>query len=162
IVATATGKVVADSRTKVIQPLEAAVVHAIHVRDGQTVRAGEVLIELDATTAHADVERLRLEYLSAHLEALRYKALLKAQEEGNEPLLSEFPDELDQYRRAGENLWIKGIYSAFQARLEQLNATISRRKAELRTTHVLLTKIEKTLPLTRQREEDYRGLLEKN
>ena len=32
-----------------VQPLEAGVVRAIHVRDGQTVKAGEVLLELDPT-----------------------------------------------------------------------------------------------------------------
>ena len=37
IIATATGKIVPDGRTKVIQPFETAVVRAIHVLDGQRV-----------------------------------------------------------------------------------------------------------------------------
>ena len=49
IIATATGKIVPDGRTKVIQPFETAVVRAIHVRDGQRVKAGDILIELDPT-----------------------------------------------------------------------------------------------------------------
>src|SRR4030081_151128 len=49
IIATATGKVVPRGRTKVIQPFETAVVRAIHVRDGQRVKAGDVLVELDPT-----------------------------------------------------------------------------------------------------------------
>jgi hemolysin D len=49
IVATATGKIVPSGRTKIIQPFEIGVVSAIHVRDGQKVRAGEVLVELDPT-----------------------------------------------------------------------------------------------------------------
>lgn len=39
IVATAPGKIIPSGRTKVIQPFEAGVVRAIHVRDGQTVKA---------------------------------------------------------------------------------------------------------------------------
>src|SRR5689334_16288179 len=49
IVASAPGRVVAGGRSKLIQPFETGVVRAIHVQDGQTVSAGEVLIELDPT-----------------------------------------------------------------------------------------------------------------
>ena len=44
VVATAPGKIVVNGRTKVIQPAETGVVRAIHVRDGTTVKAGDVLI----------------------------------------------------------------------------------------------------------------------
>src|SRR5882757_3771700 len=43
IVASASGKIVSSGGTKVIQPFETGVVRAIHVRDGQQVRAGAVL-----------------------------------------------------------------------------------------------------------------------
>ena len=59
IVATATGKIVPGGRTKLIQPFETGVVRAIHVRDGQSVKAGDVLIELDPTMTEADQERQR-------------------------------------------------------------------------------------------------------
>src|SRR5690242_17200160 len=45
IVASAPGKVVSSGRSKVIQPFEAGVVRAIHVQDGQMVRAGDVRSE---------------------------------------------------------------------------------------------------------------------
>src|ERR1700692_2497182 len=44
IVVTANGKIIPSGRTKLIQPLEAGVVRAILVHDGQQVRAGESLI----------------------------------------------------------------------------------------------------------------------
>src|SRR5258706_14629163 len=53
IVATAPGKIIPTGRTKVIQPFETGVVRDIHVREGQSVRAGEVLIELDPTMSGA-------------------------------------------------------------------------------------------------------------
>ncbi len=162
VVAMASGKVVPDSRTKVIQPLETAAVHAIHVRDGQMVNTGEILVELDATTAEADAERLRHEYLSAHLESLRFESLLVAQQQGGQLVLAGLPGDLDQQRGLGETLWVNGVFASYQARLEQLDAMIDRREAELRTTRALLAKIQQTLPITRQREEDYRGLLDKN
>src|SRR6516225_2417090 len=54
IVATATGKIIPTGKTKQIQPFETGVVRAIHVADGQRVRAGEVLIDLDPTINQAD------------------------------------------------------------------------------------------------------------
>src|SRR5215471_16942149 len=45
----ASGKIVPSGRTKVIQPFETGVVRSIRVEDGQAVKAGDVLIELDPT-----------------------------------------------------------------------------------------------------------------
>src|ERR1700687_5613935 len=56
IVASAPGKIIPSGRTKVVQPFEMGVVRAIHVRDGQSVKAGDVLIELDPTINDADSE----------------------------------------------------------------------------------------------------------
>ena len=50
IIAAAPGKIIPSGRSKVIQPFETGVVRAIHVRDGQSVKAGEILIELDPTS----------------------------------------------------------------------------------------------------------------
>src|ERR1700751_4600229 len=49
IIASAQGKIIPSGRTKVIQPFETGVVRAINVRDGQEVKAGDVLIALDPT-----------------------------------------------------------------------------------------------------------------
>src|SRR5713226_2632285 len=76
IVATATGKIVPGGRTKLIQPFETGVVRAIHVRDGQSVKAGDVLIELDPTMTEADQERQKSDLLAAGLDAARLRAAL--------------------------------------------------------------------------------------
>jgi len=49
IVASASGKIVPSGRVKLIQPFETGVVRAIHIHDGQSVKAGDLLIELDPT-----------------------------------------------------------------------------------------------------------------
>jgi hemolysin D len=76
IIATAPGKIVPTGRTKVIQPLESGVVHAIHVQDGQHVRAGDVLIEIDTTISAAERDRLTSEHMQAMLDVARLKAAL--------------------------------------------------------------------------------------
>jgi hemolysin D len=76
IVAVAPGKIIPRGHSKTIQPFETSVVAAIHVQDGQVVRRGEVLIELDATQNRADRDRLRNEYRAALVDTARLQALV--------------------------------------------------------------------------------------
>ncbi|MCC7411737.1 MAG: HlyD family type I secretion periplasmic adaptor subunit [Gammaproteobacteria bacterium] len=76
IVAVAHGRIVPTSRVKILQPAETAVVAAIHVTDGDAVRSGQVLIELDSTAARADLTRLRQERLALALDEARLQAQL--------------------------------------------------------------------------------------
>lgn len=57
IVASAPGKIIPSGRTKIIQPFETGVVRAIRVRDGESVKAGDVLVELDPTMNEAERQR---------------------------------------------------------------------------------------------------------
>src|SRR5260370_16899417 len=76
IVASAAGKIVPSGGTKVIQPLERGIVRAIHVRDGQQVKAGDVVVELDPTINESDRDHLRSDLIAAQLEIARLKAAL--------------------------------------------------------------------------------------
>src|SRR6201993_4764402 len=76
IVAVAPGKIIPTGRTKTIQPFETGVVRAIHVRDGQSVRAGDVLIDLDPTISGAELAHNQADLLAARLEAARLRAAL--------------------------------------------------------------------------------------
>ena len=76
IVAVAPGKIIPSGYSKTIQPFETGVIAAIHVQDGQSVKRGEVLIELDATQNSADRDRASNEYRAALVEAARLHALI--------------------------------------------------------------------------------------
>src|SRR3569623_504331 len=156
--ATAGGKIIPYDRTKVIQPMETAVVKAIHVRDGQEVTPGQLLIELDATSAAADSDRLRNEALTAQLEALRAQALLSALEHGVPPKLKPLTG-VEAGRLLAEQSQATGQYREYQARQLQLQAEITRRRAELQTTQEQVSKLEQTAPIARQRAQDYRKLM---
>jgi hemolysin D len=161
IVASARGKLIPDDRSKIVQPMETAAVVAIHVRDGQQVHAGDLLIELDATQARADTARLGQDSLYAGLEAARARALLAALESGRPPRLAPFAG-ADAARLASEQRLLEGQYGELNARLSRLDAEILRREAESRSTRELVEKLSQTVPITRQRAQDYKDLLEKN
>ena len=75
IVAVARGKVVPQGYSKVIQPLEIGTVKAIRVQDGQTVAAGQILVELDDSAAAADAARWEADRVVARQEANRLRRL---------------------------------------------------------------------------------------
>src|SRR5690606_7864407 len=54
IVATAEGKIIPSARLKQIQPLEKGVIKNILVKEGDDVKEGQPLVELDATLTEAD------------------------------------------------------------------------------------------------------------
>src|SRR5580704_6863583 len=83
IVATAPGKIIPSGRTKIIQPFEIGVVRAIHVHDGDTVKAGQVLIELDPTINAAEREHSQSDLIAAQLNVARLRAALA---DGPDPL----------------------------------------------------------------------------
>ena len=64
IVAVAQGKIIPNGRVKVVQPFETGVVKRNLVREGETVDAGQLLLELDPTLAAAEVARLEHALLS--------------------------------------------------------------------------------------------------
>ena len=81
VVAVAPGKIIPSGRTKTIQPFETGVVRAIHVSDGQSVNAGDVLIELDPTMSGAELGHLKGDLMAAQLDAARLRAALSGKDD---------------------------------------------------------------------------------
>ncbi|WP_329850318.1 HlyD family type I secretion periplasmic adaptor subunit [Stenotrophomonas pavanii] len=161
IVAVAPGKTVVDSRTKVVQPAETGVVRRILVRDGQVVRAGQVLIELDATATGADVARSGDALLNARMTAIRLRALGEALQGGLAPVIRAEPD-MPAGRVQAEQALARSQYDALQAKRHNLQALISQRRAELETTQASVKPLEESARISKLRADDYRSLLEGN
>lgn len=75
VVARGEGRVVPISRVQVVQPEFSGRITAIHVRNGMTVREGDVLIELDPTEASAELRKIEAEQDRLAIEAERIAAL---------------------------------------------------------------------------------------
>jgi hemolysin D len=158
VVVVAQGKIVPNDRVKVIQPIETATVNAIYVTDGQPVKSGDVLIELDATAAQADTTRLEKELATARLQAARAEALLK-EPDGREPVLDDLTgidaEQMIEARRLLRSQWME-----YRSRLERIEADTTRREAELRATREVMKTIEATLPIIKSRAEVFQKLFE--
>lgn len=87
VMATAEGKIVPNGEVKTIQSQDTAVVTAIHVADGQAVKKGDVLVDLDATDATSNASEAESALASARDEAARGRALLDAIDNNRTPIL---------------------------------------------------------------------------
>jgi len=129
--------------------------------DGQAVKAGQVLVELDATISRADSTRTANDLTTARLQAARARGLLAALSSGRAPRI-EPPANIAVERIAQEQRILDGQYAEYQARIARIDAEIARREAEYRSTGEVVRKLEQTVPIARKRAEDYKGLVDKN
>lgn len=161
MVAVAGGKVIPNGHTKTIQPMEAAVVRHIRVVDGQRVRAGEVLIALDATGAHADRDRIQGELAVARSQLARSQGMLEGLAQGRLPAMAR-PPGMDEALWNEARRLVLGQFDEFVARRRRVEAEVARREAELKASQALVRKLELTLPFARQRAASYRDLVERH
>lgn len=160
VVAVAPGKTVTGSRTKVIQSAETAVVRRILVHDGQTVKQGELLVELDATATSADSKKAEEALINARLAALRASALVKALDTGALPVMANDAD-LPQIRFDATRQLALSQFAAFAAKKQSLQAMVAQKRAELRTVQSAIVPLQQYLDISRTRVADYEKLNEK-
>jgi hemolysin D len=160
IVASAPGKIIPSGRTKVIQPFETGVVRAIHVRDGQGVKAGDVLIELDPTMNQAELGHLRSDLIAAQLDAARLRAALAGHADPLEafnPPKAASPALIDMQRQ-----FLRSQVAEQNAKLAEIDRQLLQKEAERATVAATISKFEATVPLLEQRVEIRKYLFEKD
>jgi HlyD family type I secretion membrane fusion protein len=94
----ASGRIVPESERKAIQHLEGGIVAAIRVTEGDRVKDGDVLVEIDSSQARAAADGQK----NALFSALGEEARLSALAEGRDRLV--FPDELAAAGAIGERV----------------------------------------------------------
>jgi hemolysin D len=157
IIAVANGRLIPAGEVKLIQPLEIGVVKQIAVAEGDHVRRGDVLIELDPTTASADVERITRDLMQAKLDAARLSAQLAGDASafvaspGADPALVE-----------AESRQLLTELAQHRAKLDAIDQQILAKMSERDESKATIEKIDATLPLLEEKVRMYRELLEKS
>lgn len=145
VVVSAQGRVIPSGRSKVVQPMEAGVVRAIHVRDGKVVKAGDVLLELDPTQADADRDRLQRDVWEADSDAALAAAMLSGRLQGQ--LGERVPADI----RARQQVALVSRLREHQARIATLQAELERRQAEHDSVEANLEPLRRALALGRSK-----------
>ena len=145
IVVSAQGRVIPSGKSKVVQPLESGLVHAVFVRDGQSVRAGDVLVELDPIQTGADRERVQREYWEAQADVLRCKAQLEGLVRFGAP--RDIPSEILTTQWS----MLEGRLSEQRAKLAALDADLVKRRSDADAIQSNIAQLHNSLPLIQQK-----------
>ena len=159
IIATAPGKIVPTGRTKVIQPLESGVVHAIHVQDGQQVKAGDVLIEIDTTVSAAERDRLKNDYTQAMLDTARLKAALELDGDSLAGFVA--PEGATDTQIELQKSMLANQVNEIHARLSDLDQQIAQNTGNRNAVASTITKLTESVPYLEKRAEARKSLLDK-
>jgi len=159
IVASAPGKIVPNGRTKVVQPFETGVVRAIRVQDGQAVKAGDVLIELDPTVSAAERDRLRNDLLAEQLNIARLRAAIAA---GDDPV-ADFapPADADPALVGTQRQLLLSQVAEHRAKIAALARQQAQKEAGESTIAATIRKLETMIAVIQPRVDIRKTLMEK-
>ena len=164
IVAVAEGKIISKSRIKDIQPLEKGVVKAILVTEGERVKSGQPLVELDQTLTAAEQTRLTQDLHFTQLNWLRQRALLKAlQGEVERPVLEQQKSiKLTAQEKSMHAQLLQQEWLDYQSRINTYLSQKNEREAALQGNQAKLQQLKLTLPLVTRRAEAMQKLVVKH
>ncbi len=172
VVASAEGKIIPGSRVKQIQPLDKGVIKAIHVKEGQYVKEGDPLIELDRTITTAEQARMQQELHNASLNLASSEALQALivnqqltgkppqQNQNKQPAsASELQLRFDETLKLAatevllhqQKTWEQ--WQQYQAQLSSLHSALKKVESEKIANQETIKKLQQTLPLIEKRAQ---------
>ncbi|AZI14557.1 HlyD family type I secretion periplasmic adaptor subunit [Avibacterium paragallinarum] len=162
VVAVASGKLSYSGRSKVIQPIERAIVDGIYVVEGQRVLKGENLVKLTTLGVEADYEKTKKSLSLALLTKLRAESLLAAIEEQKVPILK-IPDnrDFDKVDIMQSQQLVSEQYQAFTSERKQAKLLLEQRLAEKETILFQIEKYRGLEKIERERFNDFNALYKK-
>ncbi|MEE9317149.1 MAG: HlyD family type I secretion periplasmic adaptor subunit [Rhodospirillales bacterium] len=121
VVSAALGEVIPSTQVKRVQHLEGGIVRQILVREGDTVKKGQPLVNLEPVASGADVKELNVRITSLRAEITR----LEAEAEGAETLT--FPE---RFRRQNPDLVNEAIQH-FKTRKSRMNNQMAGQREQI-------------------------------
>lgn len=159
VVAVATGKTIPAGNAKIIQPIQIGSVREIHVRDGDFVKKGQLLIELDPTVATADASQSNQSLLTARIASARNDALL-AYLTGRQPRFVAPAGTPPAVAQTQERL-LRSMIASYESERASLVEQRAQRSAELDAANFEIAKLRDTLPYLEQQIVARRQLTER-
>lgn len=151
IIVNAQGRVIPSERSKTIASVDTARVVSLHIKEGQQVKAGDVLMQLDTSVLEAERDKALGDRDSAVISLVRNQALLDAIQQQRSPTMPERSTVNAQYQVdiAPEKwqeafLHVQGQYQDYAARFKKLSDDVAHYR--------------QALPLATQQASSYRAL----
>ena len=151
IIAVAQGKLIPGSYVKIVQPAESGVLRDILVIDGQSVKAGDVLLRMDTQVSDAEgitvdtdlsLRQLQLRRIEAELSGAPFRARA-----------GERPDLVQQV--AAQSAANRGAY---KSQLDSEQATLAKATQDLQGALEMESRLQQTVPIYRETEAAHQNL----
>ena len=153
IVARAQGKLIPQTRLKVVQPFEGGRIEKILVHEGQAVKKGQTLLLMDTHLSQSDTNKLQAELLITRLQLRRIDSEL-----GLQPLQLQDTDDPVQFNAVFAQL--KSHQQTYQSALAEQQAVLEQGQRDLEAETVVLKKLKAILPIQKETESTYQKLSE--
>jgi hemolysin D len=152
IVAVAEGQLVPQTYVKIVQPNDAGRVSEILIREGDTVKAGQVLMRLDPSVAQTDLGMLTSDSKAKQLALRRIDAELSGS-----PLLSRADDPPETFAQV--LMQYRSHRQAYQEATAQEFSALEKARNDLVAGNEVLGKLRETVPIYKQAEAAHKKLV---
>ncbi|MCF8209308.1 MAG: HlyD family type I secretion periplasmic adaptor subunit [Rhodoferax sp.] len=145
------GEVVSSSQTKQVQHLEGGIVRSILVREGQSVKMGDPLIELERIASESDMGELETQIAYLRIKSIRLEAQIAGQSTPQFPpdLLKAFPKQVQNARELmqSQSVRVGGNIQAQSNKVTQRSAELSELAARKQFTQSKLNLLREQLAI---------------
>lgn len=151
ITASAEGRLVPMTYVKIVQPADAGIVQEILVKDGESVKAGQVLMRMDTKLAEADSKTIGNDLALRSLQLRRIDAELSGK-----PLTRNSSDPDDLFRQIASQH--RDHRLSYTDALGQAGQALQKAKREYDSSREVLTKLRETTPIFKQQADAYANM----
>ena len=156
-IAVANGKIIPNGEVKVVQAEDKGVIKAIHVTEGQLVKKGDLLVELDTTMTEADVNNVRHQVAYYTLDIERLLA-----EQGNQPFTAKVQPGLDEK----DILYQQNLYNSrmaeYHSKIAVAQSNMMQMQAGLTSAQAGYEKLSNLYDIAQKKREKVEALAEEN
>ncbi|MHB1098192.1 MAG: HlyD family type I secretion periplasmic adaptor subunit [Burkholderiales bacterium] len=151
IIASAEGRLVPKSYVKIVQPADAGIVKEILVKEGETVKAGQILMRMDTNLAKADEQTLTTELALKSLQLRRIDAELTGQ-----PLIRKSGEPEDLFRQVEAQY--RDHQQSYRDALSQAREALEKAQRDYDAGKEVLTKLRDVTPILKAQADSYAGM----
>jgi HlyD family secretion protein len=148
IIASAEGRLVPQSYVKIVQPSDAGIVQEILVREGESVKAGQVLMRMDIKLAQADKRTVETELALRSLQLRRVDAELTGRS-----LTRAADAPADLFRQVAAQS--KDRRQSYEDALAQAGENMRKTQREYDAAKEVLAKLAEVTPILKQQADAY-------
>ncbi len=160
VVSPATGEVVTRAGVQLIQPKELGVIAEIHVRDGDAVSQGQLLVQLSDSLLTTELDQVAQEVMQLRLQRLRLTAMKQclAGQVCNRELPDQDDIDPDQQDQVESLHWLQWQHYTAQVELREHRLLVA--KSELSKQSQEVRNAEEMMPFYVKRDERMQAMVE--